>query len=199
MKVVPESQFPVTDEVVKSHTGKSFAEWFAILDERGGPKQGRREINNFLYGECKVDIWCCATLNIEYEAARGVLEKDGRPKGYPSAPPRPSMPRWRRSTRRGRPREALDRWFGAGSTAAVTDGGAFRNQDGDAGTFKRVRPNRDLRFTWEHPAHTRGGIVDVAFQDKGKGKTGLIVTHDRIQRAPRRTVCGRAGARRWTG
>ena len=44
-----------------------------------------------------------------------------------------------------------------------------------------MRKNKDLRFTWENPAHTGGTIVDVAFQDKGKGKTLVTVTHDRIQ------------------
>jgi hypothetical protein len=67
---------------VKTATGKTWEEWFSILDKRGGIAKGRRDIGNFLFGECKVDPWWSATINVEYEAARGVVEKDGRPKGY---------------------------------------------------------------------------------------------------------------------
>ncbi len=181
MKVRLETEHPMTEEAIRAATGKTWEEWFAVLDARGGPAQGRREINNYLYADCKIDIWWCSTLNIAYEAARGVVEKDGRPKGYTicatktiAAPLEQVYDAWTTS-------QNLDRWFGAGNRADVADGGRFQNADGDAGTFKRVRANKDLRFTWEHPEHTPGGIVDVAFQDKGKGKTGIIATHDRIQ------------------
>jgi uncharacterized protein YndB with AHSA1/START domain len=180
MQVTLESQFPETDEAVRAATGKSFDEWFAVLDARGGPGVGRRAINVYLYEECKVDPWWCATLNIRYEAARGVVEKDGRPKGYTicatktvAAPLETVWELWASGP-------ALSRWFGADTEADVTDGGSYRNADGDAGVFKRVRPNKDLRFTWENPAHAPS-LVDVVFQDKGKGKTGVLVTHDRLQ------------------
>jgi uncharacterized protein YndB with AHSA1/START domain len=181
MRVKLESQYPETDEAAEAATGKTFEEWFRVLDERGGPAQGRRAINDYLYTECKVDAWWCPTINIRYEAARGVTEKDGRPKGYTicatktvAAPVEQVYAAWASG-------KALSRWFGEGTEAEVADGGRYRCADGDQGVFKRVRPNKDLRLTWENPAVTPGSIVDVAFQDKGKGKTGVVVTHDRIQ------------------
>jgi uncharacterized protein YndB with AHSA1/START domain len=181
MQVRLESQHPETDEAAKAATGRTFEEWFQVLDERGGPAQGRRAINDFLYGECKVDAWWCPTINIRYEAARGVVEKDGRPKGYTicatktiAAPVAKVYAAWASG-------EALSRWFGEATQAEVADGGSYRNADGDAGVFKRVRPNKDLRLTWENPAVTPGSLADVAFQGNGNGKTGVLVTHDRIQ------------------
>jgi uncharacterized protein YndB with AHSA1/START domain len=181
MNLKLESQFPVTDEAAKTATGKSLKEWFAILDSRGGPTQGRRAINDYLYGECKVDAWWVSTINIEYEAARGVVEKDGRPKGFNicvtktiAAPVDKVYASWASDA-------SLDQWFGSGNKADVQNGGSYSNSDGDSGVFKRVRPNKDLRFTWENPACKPGSIVDVVFQDKGKGKTGIVVTHDRVQ------------------
>jgi len=180
MQVKLESQHPETEEAVRAATGKGWEEWFAVLDAKGGPSLGRRAINLFLYDECKVDAWWCATLNIRYEAARGVVEKDGRPKGYTicatktiAAPLEAVYARWASGP-------ALSEWFGAGTVADVADGGAYRNADGDTGTFKRVRAGKDLRFTWENAAHAPS-LVDVLFQDKGKGKTGVQVTHDRLQ------------------
>jgi uncharacterized protein YndB with AHSA1/START domain len=78
--------------------------------------------------------------------------------------------------------ERLNQWFSTKNNAEVSDGGSYSNADGDAGVFKRVRKNKDLRFTWENPAHTSPTLVDVVFQDKGKGKTGVMITHDRIQK-----------------
>jgi uncharacterized protein YndB with AHSA1/START domain len=45
----------------------------------------------------------------------------------------------------------------------------------------RVRPNKDLRLSFENPLFSAPTQVDVQFQDKGKGKTGLLVNHTRIQ------------------
>ena len=184
MKVMLEAQNSLSEESVKSATGRTWKEWFAILDKRGGTAQGRRLITDFLYGECKLDIWWCATLNVEYEAARGAVEKDSRPKGYMicatktiAAPVDKAYDSWITS-------EALNRWFSTKNKGEVVDGGRYSNADGDAGLFKRVRKNKDLRFTWENAAHTPGSIVDVTFQDKGKGKTLITVTHDRIQTRP---------------
>jgi uncharacterized protein YndB with AHSA1/START domain len=179
MQVTLKAEHPLSE--VKAATGKTWDEWFSILDKRGGIAKGRRDIGNFLYAECKLDVWWCATINVEYEAARGAVEKDGRPKGYMicvtktiAAPVDKAYAAWATA-------EGLNDWFSKKNKAEVADGGSYSNADGDAGVFKRVRTNKDLRFTWENPAHTSPTLVDVVFQDKGKGKTGVMITHDRIQ------------------
>jgi uncharacterized protein YndB with AHSA1/START domain len=181
MKVNVQSDQPVTDEACKAATGKTLAEWFAILDSRGGPAQGRREINNYLFGECKVDQWWSPTIAVEYENSKGLAEKDGLKKGYficstktVNAPLEKVYASWASA-------EGLGKWFGGGVKASVVDGGSFEDADGSKGSYKRVRENKDLRFTWEGSGVTPGSIVDVQFQDKGNGKTGLLVNHDRIQ------------------
>ena len=65
--------------------------------------------------------------------------------------------------------------------ADVKDGGAFETKEGDKGTFLRVRENKDIRMTFENKEFSAPTQVDVQFQDKGKGKTGLLVNHTRIQ------------------
>jgi uncharacterized protein YndB with AHSA1/START domain len=166
---------------IQAATGKSWDEWFSILDKRGGIAQGRRSIGDFLYKECKLDPWWCATINIEYEAARGAVEKDGRPKGYMICVTKTIASPVDRAFAAWGSADGLNEWFGR-TRADVADGGRYSNEDGDTGVFKRVRKNKDLRFTWENPAHTPPTIVDVVFQDKGKGKTGVMITHDRIQK-----------------
>ncbi|MGH9905547.1 MAG: SRPBCC family protein [Pyrinomonadaceae bacterium] len=77
--------------------------------------------------------------------------------------------------------DMLSRWFGNSTKANVEDGGSYNNKDGDTGKFLRVRKNKDLRLSFENAAFSAPSQVDVQFQDKGKGKTGLMVNHSRIQ------------------
>jgi uncharacterized protein YndB with AHSA1/START domain len=172
-----------TDEPVaeaKARTGKTLEEWFAVLDGRGGTAAGRKAHNDFLYLESKVPVWWVSLIVNEYERARGQTEKDGRLKGYNicctktiAAPVEAVYAAWSSQA-------ALRQWLGDRVTAEVADGGALDDGDGNRGTFKRVRPNKDLRFTWVGATGDEC-LVDMTVADKGKGKTGILVNVDRIQ------------------
>jgi uncharacterized protein YndB with AHSA1/START domain len=180
MKCTLKPDHPVTNEAAKAATGKTLDQWFAELDKQDGLKQGRRANNSYVY-EQKVDLWWCTTIAVEYERRHDVRKKDGLLEGYficstktIGAPPAEVFKAWTNAAE-------LSKWFGAGSKAEVKDGGTYQNKDGDKGTFLRVRQNKDIRMTWENPAFSSATQVDVQFQDKGKGKTGLLVNHTRIQ------------------
>jgi uncharacterized protein YndB with AHSA1/START domain len=180
MKVLLKSDYPVTDEACKDATGKTISEWFAVIDGLGGKSIGRKGVIDQLYGNLKIDMWWITTINYLYEADRGIVEKDGRGKGFNicvtktiAAPISSVYAAWVDSIQ-------LSKWFGDDTVADVADGGRYTNKDGDTGVFKRVRVDKDLRFTWENPAH-QPSVVDVVFSDKGKGKTDLLVNLDRVQ------------------
>ena len=180
MKSTFKSDHPVTNESAKSATGKTLDQWFAELDKADGLKLGRREINNRLYAQ-KLDPWWCATLAVEYEKHHDMRKKDGLFEGYfvcatktIAAPPADVFKAWSSGSE-------LSKWFGSATKADVKDGGTFQNKDGDKGKFLRVRENKDIRMTFETGATSAPSQVDVQFQDKGKGKTGLLVNHSRIQ------------------
>ncbi len=180
MKSNFKSDHPVTNEAAKAATGKTLDQWFAELDKADGLKLGRREINNRLYAQ-KLDPWWAATIAVEYEKHHDVRKKDGLYEGYfvcatktIAAPPADVFKAWSTGAE-------LSKWFGSSTKADVKDGGSFQNKDGDKGTFLRVRQNKDVRLTFENPGLSTATQVDVQFQDKGKGKTGLLVNHTRIQ------------------
>ncbi len=180
MKHAFKSEHPVTNEAAKAATGKTLDQWFTELDKAEGLKLGRREINNRLY-EQKLDPWWCATIAVEYEKHHDVRKKDGLFEGYfvcatktIAAPPADVFKAWSTGA-------DLSKWFGGGTKAEVKDGGSFENKDGDKGTFLRVRQNKDIRMTFENSELSAPTQVDVQFQDTGKGKTGLLVNHTRIQ------------------
>ena len=180
MKSTFKSDHPVTNEAAKAATGKTLDQWFAELDKANGLKLGRREINSRLY-EQKLDLWWCTTIAVEYEKHHDVRKKDGLFEGYfvcatktIAAPVADVYKAWSNGAE-------LSKWFGGGSKAEVKDGGSFENKDGDKGQYLRVRANKDLRMTFETKGASAPTQLDVQFQDKGKGKTGLLVNHTRIQ------------------
>lgn len=180
MKYKIESDHPVTNESAKAATGKTLDQWYAELDKLDGLKLGRRAINNHLY-EQKLDPWWCATIAVEYEKHHDLKKKDGRFEGYfvcstkTIASPIGDVYRaWTKD-------DKLNEWFGDATKAEVKDGGSLVNKDGDKGSYLRVRENKDLRFTLENKSLTAPVLIDVQFQDKGKGKTGLLVNLQRIQ------------------
>ncbi len=179
MKLELKSDKPVTDEACKAETGKTISEWFGVIDSLGGLKAGRRAITVHLTQELKIDGWWSATLNVLYEANHKAVEKDGRGKGFNicvtkmiAAPVEKVYDAWVKESE-------LSEWFGPQTKADVKDGGTFSNADGDAGTYLRVRPGKDLRIRWER-ADCEPSMIDVAFTDKG-GKTYLLVNLDRVQ------------------
>ncbi len=180
MKNSLKSDYPVTNEAAKAATGKTLDQWFAELDSADGLKLGRREINNRLMSE-KVEPWWASTIAVEFEKHHDVRKKDGLYEGYfvcatktIAAAPADVFKAWTNGAE-------LSKWFGPDTKAEVKDGGTFQNKDGDKGTFLRVRQNKDLRMTFEGNGLSAPTQVDVQFQDKGKGKTGLLVNHTRIQ------------------
>jgi uncharacterized protein YndB with AHSA1/START domain len=171
---------PVTNDAAKKATGKTLDQWFTELDNFDGLKKGRRAINNHLY-ENKIDPWWCTTIAVEYERHRDLRKKDGLFEGYficstktIAAPPDKVFGAWAKG-------DSLSKWFGPATSAEVSDGGGYKNNDGDKGQFLRVRKDKDIRMTFENGAFSSSSQVDVQFQDKGKGKTGLLVNHSRIQ------------------
>ena len=117
---------------------------------------------------------------IEYELARGAVEKDGKPKGYTicatksvKADPADCYGAFATAA-------ALDRWFGPRHDARIENGGHWRNADGNQATIKKVNPGKTIRLTWEDGGLTMPTPVEIKFAPSG-GKTTVMVTIDRLQ------------------
>ncbi len=185
MKVEYESDFPITEAACKQATGKGLKDWFAELDARPDLNQKRREAVSWIVesiGATSADVWWATTIWVEYERARKVVnKKDGLAEGYNicstktiAAPVAEVYAAW---TDAG----ALKKWFGSKVKVDVTDGGKWEDGDGNSGAYLRVRANKDLRFTFHCADAEAPTLVDVTIADKGKGKTGLTLMHQRIQ------------------
>lgn len=176
MKRTTESARASDDAACKAETGRSRAEWFAAIDGSGAT--GRSAVGKFLQAE-KVDPWWISTLTVDYEAANGLLERDGRPKGYSICSTKTIAATPARTFQALTTSAELAQWFGPGAEIAAIEGGALTDGDGVRGTVKKVRPDKTIVFTWDTPGFAEHSQVEVLVQPKGE-KTGLVVNHTRV-------------------
>lgn len=180
MKVERKSLHAVSDETCSAATGRTLAEWHAQIDARGGAALGRRAIGDLLVRELGVDPWWSATITHEYELARSILEKDGKPRGYTicvtksiAADPRACFGAFADAA-------ALDRWFGPGHDVRIEDGGYWRNADGNRATVRKATAGKSIRLTWEDAGLTMPAPAEIKFAPGGR-KTTVMVTIERLQ------------------
>jgi hypothetical protein len=62
----------IGDETVKARTGKSWEEWFLILDEWGMKEKGHTLTAKHLQEAYNVGPWWAQTVTIRYEWERGL-------------------------------------------------------------------------------------------------------------------------------
>ena len=179
MQVTNRSDHAIDEATCKAATGKTLKEWFAELDAIDGIKKGRRECVNHINATAK-DAWWPTTIYVEYERHHGILKKDGLAEGYTicvtktiGAPVAKTYGVWTDPKR-------FAEFFGDNGRQDLSEVGSIACDAGCRGVFSRIRPEKDLRFTWQHPGCTAPTTVDVQFQDN-KGKTLMNVMTSRIQ------------------
>lgn len=179
MKITLAQEHPTDEASAKAATGRSLGEWFSYLDARGGPAPGRRAIGDHLVGELRLDPWWAGTILIGYEAAHGLVEKDGKPRGYMVCATKSVKATPERCQQAFADAAALDAWLGPGHRAEMRDGGTLSNADGNRATVKKVNPGKTIKLVWEQPDAAPGTPVQVKFSPAG-AKTTVMVSHDRL-------------------
>lgn len=141
-------------------TGKSWDEWFAILDRWGATTHSHIEIARYLADELAVPMWWTQSITVEYERARGMRVKYQRPDGVfaVSSSKTVAAPVW----------EVYAAVVDDNRRAAwLTDGKMM---------FRTGTDLRSAHFDWDG-GPTR---VHVWFVDKGGSKTTVAVEHERL-------------------
>jgi uncharacterized protein YndB with AHSA1/START domain len=180
MKIELRADRTVDDTNAKTETGRTLKQWFSEFDALGGPGKGRREIGNHLYETYKLDPWWIATLNIEYEATRGLKEKDGRAMGYTICATKSIKATPEACYAAFATPAALDSWFGQEHEIDFREGGQISNADGNRATIRKINPAKTIKLVWEQDNAASDTPVEVKFQPAG-AKTTVMITHDRLQ------------------
>ena len=180
MHVEPKSEHPMTDADARAATGRTWEDWFDSLDAAGGPAPGRRAITDRLMKEHGLTAWWAQTIAVEYERARAVHEKDGRPKGYAICVTKTIAAPAERIFDAFGDSAVLSAWMGDGANADFKEGGAFSTSDGNSGRYTKVACPKTLRFAWDDSDPAMASTVELKLTPNG-GKCGLVLNHERIK------------------
>jgi len=72
----------MSDASVQAKTGKTWKQWFALLDKAGAGKMNHQEIVKYLHEKQNVGPWWQQMVTVTYEQARGLREVHQKPEGY---------------------------------------------------------------------------------------------------------------------
>ncbi len=71
-----------SEEAIKHGTGKTWDEWFEILDEWGATKRAHGEIAGYVHEEHDVSGWWAQTVTVGYERGRGMRRVNENSSGF---------------------------------------------------------------------------------------------------------------------
>ncbi|HEU4724392.1 MAG TPA: SRPBCC domain-containing protein [Candidatus Eisenbacteria bacterium] len=170
----------ISDEAVETRTGKSWAQWFRILDRWGAAAKGHKATAAWLHDERDLPPWWAQMVTVRYERERGLRQVNERADGFAVSVSRLMAATPARVFDAITKPADLSRWFTRGARANVEVGGAYSNRDGDRGRFLAVARPRRLRMTWENENHAPGTIVEFAISATTGAKSRVEVTHARL-------------------
>jgi hypothetical protein len=157
---VPGARRPYSDAVVRANTGKTWDEWFAVLDRWGAVERPHAEIARWVGEEHGVGGWWAQGVTVAYEQARGLRAPGQRRGGLfeVNASKTVAVPVERLYEAFVDP-VLRERWL-PGATLEV----------------RSARPGRSIRANWDDGS-TR---LVVDFSARGEAKSQVALVHERI-------------------
>jgi hypothetical protein len=147
----------MSDEAVAAKTGKTWAQWFAILDREGAKNLEHKAIAELLFSRHRVPAWWCQMVTVGYEQAKGKRKIHERPDGWEvsvsrtfALPIAPIYKAWVDAKKR-------KQWLP--SKFEITTASA----------------NKSIRIKWNDRER-----VEVMFYPKGTAKSQMTIQHRRL-------------------
>jgi len=157
------SQTPrMSDEAVKAKTGKTWKQWFTILDKAGARKLSHPEIVKILNEQHGVASWWRQMVTVTYEQARGLRELHQKPGGFEISVSRTiNVP--------------LAKLYKAFATDKSR--GVWLAEDSLA--VGKTTANKSIRGAWNEVQTS----LEISFIPKGDAKSQVVVTHRKLPNA----------------
>jgi uncharacterized protein YndB with AHSA1/START domain len=148
----------LSSTAVQAKTGKTWDEWFAVLDAEGAQAMSHPQIARYLAERHGVPDWWSQMVTVGYEQARGLRQVHQKTDGFTAnasktlAVPLATLYEvWADEARR-------NSWLGEASL-----------------TIRKATPNKSIRITWGD-----GARLDVDFYARGEGKTQVSLQHSKL-------------------
>ena len=152
----------MSNNAVYRTTGRSWQEWFAILDAAGAINMKHKEIAQCLYQKLRVSAWWSQMITVTYEQERGLRDKHQKSDGYAISvskvvpgPVDVLYNFWSDEKKR-------KRWLTEKQKASLT--------------IRKSTLNKSMRIIWgDGKTH-----VEANFYDKGGFKSQITVQHSKL-------------------
>lgn len=154
----PQRYAGIGNQAVRKATGKTWQEWFALLDEAGAVTRQHAEIVRLLPEQ--IDGWWSQMVAVAYEQARNLRAVHQRAGGDFAAAASKTF---------NVPLEVLcAAWEDARTRAAWLKAGI---------AVRKATPGKSMRMTWKRDDSS----VNVNFYAKGEGKSQVSVQHEKLE------------------
>jgi Domain of unknown function (DUF4287) len=156
----PEAKRPYSDDVLRANTGRTWDEWFVLLDRWGAAERPHPEIARWLSEEHGVGGWWAQGVTVGYEQARGLRAPGQRRGGLfeASASKTVAVP--------------VDRLY----EAFMDPGLRERWLPGAKLEVRAAKPGKSIRANWDDGS-TR---LVIAFTARGDAKSQVALVHERV-------------------
>jgi uncharacterized protein YndB with AHSA1/START domain len=149
----------MSDEAVKAKTGKTWKEWFAILDKAGGSKMSHQEIVSYLSAKQDLGPWWQQMVTVTYEQASGLRDKHERPEGYQISVSRTLNTSVANLFKSFANEKARNEWLGE-----------------EGLTVRKATTNKSMRITWKDGKTS----LEINFYPRGDDKSQVVVQHSKL-------------------
>jgi uncharacterized protein YndB with AHSA1/START domain len=157
----------MSDDAVHAKTGKTWKEWFTILDRAGAKKMSHQQIVKYLDAEQGVGPWWRQMVTVTYERARGLRDVHQKPSGYEISVSRTiNVP--------------IAKLYHAFANDKARN--AWLREDGLA--VRKATANKSLRVTWNDVKTS----LEITFLSKGDAKSQVVVQHSKLPNAQASTT-----------
>ena len=152
----------MSDEAVKAKTGKTWKQWFTILDKAGAKKMSHPEIVKCLSELHDVGPWWRQMVTVTYEQARGLRQPHQKPGGFEISVSRTiNVP--------------LAKLYKAFATDKARNGWLAEDKLG----VRTSTANKSIRGAWNEVQTS----LEISFVPKGDNKSQVVVTHRKLPNA----------------
>jgi hypothetical protein len=159
--MTPTKKRAMSDAAVSAKTGRTWREWFTLLDRVGARKMSHRDIAALLGKRHEVPGWWAQMVTVEYERARGLRAVHQTAQGYVASVSRTFDASATKLFRSWTSASARGRWL-ADARVVITS----------------ATPGK-----YVHMKCGDGTRVDVGFYPKGKTRCQMAVQHSKLSKA----------------
>lgn len=157
----------ISSDAVNRKTGKSWSQWFRILDAAGARRMSHKEIVAFLSKDHKaIGGWWLQMVTVAYEQERGLRKKHEKPDGFEISVSRTIEAPVSKLFRAWKEPGIRMRW--------LSDPGI---------RIRKSTLNKSMRANWiDGKSH-----VNVYFNARGKERCQVVVQHFKLKSTPAAT------------